>query len=72
MDTMVPDEVTRRILARYEAADLITSCAWCQRVAFDGEWSLVPRAALAAIDRQHSMTHSICPACTARLTPRVA
>ena len=72
MDTMVPDEVTRRVLERYEAAEMITACAWCLRVAFDGEWPLVPRAALAAIDQQHSLTHSVCPSCTARLAPRAA
>ena len=70
MDTMVPDEVTRRILARYEAADLITLCAWCSRVAFDGDWQLVPKAALAAIDQRNTLTHSVCPACTARLAAR--
>ena len=72
MDTIVPDDVTRRVLARYEAADMITACAWCRRVDFDGHWPLVPRAALAAIDQQHSMTHSICPSCFARLSPRAA
>ena len=72
MDTMVPDEVTRRILASYEAAELITARAWCRRVDLDGEWPLVPRAALAAIDQRHSLTHSICPSCADRLTPRVA
>jgi hypothetical protein len=72
MDTMVPDEVTRRVLARYEAAELITACAWCRRVDFDGEWPLVPRAALAAIDQLHSLTHGICPSCTARFAPHAA
>ena len=66
---MVPDEVTRRILARYEAAELITSCAWCLRVTVDGEWPLLPRAALVAIDTQNTLTHSICPSCAAPLTP---
>ncbi len=72
MDTMVPDEVTRRVLARYEAAELITSCAWCLRIALDGEWPLAPRAALAAIDTPNSLTHSICPSCAAPLAPRAA
>ena len=35
METMVPDDVTREILARYEAAELIISCAWCRRIEFD-------------------------------------
>ena len=69
---MVPDEVTRRVLARYEAAEMITSCAWCRRVTLDGEWPLAPRAALLAIDTQNTLTHSICPSCAAPLTPGTA
>lgn len=72
MDSMVPDEVTRRILARYEAAELITACAWCRRVDFDGSWPLVPRAALAAIDQHNTLTHSICPSCAAGFPSRAA
>jgi len=72
MDPIVPDDVTRRVLARYEAGDLVTACAWCRRVGLDGEWLLVPRAALAAIDEQCTLTHSICPSCTARLSPSAA
>ena len=60
---MVADEVTRRILAMYEAGDLITMCAWCRRVEIDGEWLLAPRAALTAIDSVYSLSHSICPEC---------
>jgi hypothetical protein len=58
-------EVTRRILATYEAGDLITVCAWCQCVEIDGEWLLAPRAALTAIDALHTLSHSICPGCAA-------
>lgn len=71
MDTMAPDEVARRVLERYEAAGLITVCAWCRRVAVDEEWPLVPRAALVAIDAQNSLTHGICPSCSAA-SPRAA
>jgi hypothetical protein len=60
---MGADEVTRRILATYEAGDLVTSCAWCQRVEIDAEWVRAPRAALTAIDAQFTLTHSICPEC---------
>jgi hypothetical protein len=60
---MVASEVTRRILATYEAGDLITMCAWCKRVKVDGEWLLAPRAALAAIDAPFTLTHSICQDC---------
>jgi hypothetical protein len=62
---MVADDVTRRILATYEAGDLITTCAWCRRVELDGEWVPAPRAALTAIDAEYTLSHSICPACTA-------
>ena len=62
---MGADEVTRRILATYEAGDLVTMCAWCRRVEIDGEWLLAPRAALTAIDAQFTLSHSICPACAA-------
>jgi hypothetical protein len=62
---LVADEVARRILATYEAGDLITMCAWCRRVEIDGEWVLAPRAALTAIDAKYTLSHSICPACAA-------
>lgn len=57
--------MTRRILAAYEAGDLITSCAWCGRVEVGGEWLLAPRAALTAIDSRLTLSHSICPSCVA-------
>jgi hypothetical protein len=60
---VVSGEATRRILATYEAGDLITMCAWCQRVEIDGEWHLAPRAALTAIDALYTLSHSICPQC---------
>jgi hypothetical protein len=60
---VVAGDVTRRILAVYEAGDLITMCAWCRRVELDGEWLLAPRAALTAIDSLYTLSHSICPAC---------
>jgi hypothetical protein len=62
---MAAGEVTRRILVTYEAGDLITMCAWCRRVEIDGEWLLAPRAALTAIDALYTLSHSICPACSA-------
>ena len=65
METMVADDVTRQILSSYEAAELITSCAWCRRVAFHGAWQLAPRAALAAIDAQFTISHGVCPSCRA-------
>jgi hypothetical protein len=63
MDT---GEVMRTILARYEAGELISRCAWCGRVAIDGEWLVAPHAALTAIDAPRALSHSICPTCAAR------
>jgi hypothetical protein len=60
---LVPSEVANRIFATYEAGDLITACAWCERVEIDGEWHLAPHSALAAIEEQYTLSHSICPAC---------
>ena len=69
---MGADEVTRRILATYEAGDLVTICAWCRRVEIDAEWLLAPRAALTAIDAQYTLSHSICPGCAAERVSGVA
>ena len=60
---MGADEVTRRMLATYEAGEMVTMCAWCRRVEIDGEWVLAPRAALTAIDTPYALSHSICPEC---------
>jgi hypothetical protein len=69
---MVADDVTRRILASYEAAELITSCAWCRRVEFHDAWQLAPRAALTAIDEELTLSHGVCPSCRARVFPSAA
>lgn len=60
---MFANEVTKRILATYEAGELVVVCAWCRRVGIDGEWHLTPRAALTAIDTSFTLSHSICPEC---------
>ncbi len=62
---MIADEVTRRILATYEAGELITMCAWCRRVELKGEWTQAPKAAITAIDSLYTLSHSICPECSA-------
>jgi hypothetical protein len=59
-------EVTQRIVAAYQAGELVTTCAWCGRVTFDGEWVRVPHAALLAIDAHSTLSHSICPECASR------
>jgi hypothetical protein len=62
---MVADDVKRRVFAAYEAGDMLTMCAWCRRLEFDGDWVLAPRVALTAIDSLYTLSHSICPACAA-------
>jgi hypothetical protein len=64
---MDPSEVTSRIVAAYEAGEVITSCAWCGRITLDGEWVEPPRAALEAINGHNVLAHSICPECSAYL-----
>jgi hypothetical protein len=71
MEGMIADDVTRRILARYEAGEVIVACGWCRRVDFDGDWHLAPSAAMAAVD-QFTFTHGICPPCYARAFPEPA
>ncbi len=66
MESMVPDDVARRIFATYEAAGLITACSWCRRVELDESWQRAPRAALTAID-ELALTHGVCPSCRAEL-----
>jgi hypothetical protein len=60
---LFPSEVANRIFATYEAGDLITACAWCNRVEIDGDWHLAPLTALAAIEEGYTLSHSICPVC---------
>jgi hypothetical protein len=69
METMVADDVTRRILASYESGHLISCCAWCRRVYVESEWRLAPRLALAAI-ADFTLTHTICPSCQTQTFPR--
>jgi hypothetical protein len=66
---VIAGEATRRILATYEAGELITMCAWCRRVEIDGEWVLPPQLALTAIEAQYTLSHSICPECAAERAP---
>jgi hypothetical protein len=56
-------EVANRMFATYEAGDLITVCAWCNRVEIEGDWHPTPHTALAAIEERYTLSHSICPAC---------
>jgi hypothetical protein len=69
---VIADEVTKRILAAYEAGALVRICAWCNRVEIDGEWVLAPKGALLAIDAENTVSHGICPVCAANPPPQSA
>lgn len=60
---MHPGEVTVRLIAIYEAGEMVPACAWCGRVSLDGMWLPIPRVALDAIDAPNTLSHSICPDC---------
>jgi hypothetical protein len=64
-----PAEVTARLIAIYEAGELVPACAWCGRVNLDGEWLPIPRVALDAIDAPNTLSHSICPDCLTTTPP---
>lgn len=67
---MYNSEVVERVLAMSDAGVLIPMCAWCERIAVDGEWLRPPRGALAVIDVRNSLSHTICPSCAAEQTGR--
>jgi hypothetical protein len=69
---VIADEVTKRIIAAYEAGALVRRCAWCDRVEIDVEWVLAPKSALLAIDAKNTVTHGICPVCAANPPPQPA
>ena len=62
---MERSEFVAHILKAYESGDLIPTCAWCQRLYIEGNWVFAPRGALATIDPPMTLSHSICPTCTA-------
>jgi hypothetical protein len=57
------NEAFARIVAAYEAGELVPMCAWCGRVRLDDEWVLPPSVALDAVDRRNTLSHSICDDC---------
>ena len=67
---MLASEVTARILAQYEAGELISMCSWCKRIEIEGDWVLAPRAAVTAIQASYTFSHSICPDCTVAVDQR--
>jgi len=51
----------------YESGELVPACAWCGSVRLRGEWVTPPPGALATIDEQVTLSHSICPNCAASM-----
>jgi hypothetical protein len=58
------DQIIARVIAMYEAGELVRLCAWCGRVSLDDEWFPMPQVALDAIDVPNSTSHTVCPDCT--------
>ena len=62
-------DVFAHMLETYETGELVSVCAWCNRVEIDGEWVRTNRLALAAVDGRSTLSHSICPECAAKQSP---
>ena len=62
-------DVFAHMVETYETGDLLSMCAWCNRVEVDGEWMRTNRIALAAVDGRSTLTHSICPDCAKNPPP---
>lgn len=59
------NEVLAHIWDVADHGALIPACAWCKRLNVDGTWVAAPVGALSTIDASMSLSHSICPECTA-------
>ena len=64
---MNPSQVFARLWAAFDDGEIVTACAWCGRVRLDSDWFPPPPAALAAIDAQLTVSHSICNRCAGAL-----
>jgi len=64
---MVADDVTRQLLASYEAGELVVVCALCRRVELDGRWQRAARPAFTAL-AEFALTHGVCPSCNAEIS----
>jgi hypothetical protein len=49
----------------FESGGLIVQCAWCKAVRIGEDWVAAPLSVFSAIDARLSVSHSICPDCTA-------
>jgi hypothetical protein len=56
-------QVFSRVWSAFDDGEIMTVCAWCERVRLDGTWIRPPRAAIDAIDEQLTFSHSICEEC---------
>lgn len=63
-----PDETEAPFAAvwnAFERGGMIIQCAWCKSVQIGEEWIRAPHSVFSAIDVRLSVSHSICPDCTA-------
>ena len=58
-----------RIWAAFDAGQILSACAWCGRVCIDETWLLPSLAAIAAVDKRHTFSHSICDRCATAYAP---
>jgi hypothetical protein len=63
------DDPFSRIWTAFEAGRVLPACAWCGRVRIDEAWLVPPPAALVAIDRRYTFSHSICDRCVTASPP---
>jgi hypothetical protein len=63
-EPVLHDQIIARVIAIYEAGELVRLCAWCGRVSLDDDWFPMPQVALDAIDVPNSTSHTVCPDCT--------
>jgi len=61
---MERNEILARLWQAAETGDLVPLCAWCGRLRIDAEWIEPPKGALATVDQEMTLSHSICPACS--------
>jgi hypothetical protein len=68
-DEMHPGEVQAKIEEAYNTGALIPVCAWCGRMSIEEEWIVPPAGVLTTIDAPMTISHSICPDCSAKYWP---
>ena len=65
---MFRSEVFTTVWDAFDVGDLVPVCAWCGRLRLDGSWVGPAPGVLLTIDGALTLSHSICPRCTAGLS----